>query len=230
MLTVKGLKKKFEGGSASQPAVDGVSFDVGSRELILLSGRSGSGKTTLLNLIGGLDAPDEGEITFAGHELSKLTDNQVSRLRREKIGFIFQTFNLVPVISAFENVEYPLIMLGVSKDERHERVREVLKNVGLEKQAHSKPGELSGGQRQRVAIARAIVKRPSLILADEPTANLDLQTAREVVGLIQAQFIATELSIIFCTHDEKLLNEGERAPLRSLKMLDGRLVVDSSSR
>ncbi len=224
MLQLVDVKKQFLGGTVVQKAVDGVSFDLGANEFVILSGRSGSGKTTLLNLIGGLDIPDHGKIIFEGRDIATLSDDAVSIVRREKIGFIFQTFNLVPVLSAFENVEFPLTMLGVSKEERHERVTEIMKNVGLSKHHSAKPGELSGGQRQRVAIARAIVKKPTLILADEPTANLDLQTSSEVVALIQSQFKQRGVSIIFCTHDESLFTEG----VRSIEMSDGRVIKDQS--
>ena len=151
-----------------------------------------------------------------------LDDAAVSKIRRQEIGFIFQTFNLVPVLSAFENVEYALIMLGIEKAERHERVREILKRVGLSDHHGSKPSQLSGGQRQRVAIARALVKRPSLILADEPTANLDSKTADEVVALIQELFAGSRAAVIFCTHDSKMLRHGTR----SIEMSDGLVMHD----
>lgn len=226
MLSIIGLRKQFAIGSNAQRAVEDVSLDIGSDEFVLLSGRSGSGKTTLLNLIGGLELPDEGKIIFDGRDLGEMSDGEISKLRRQKIGFIFQTFNLIPVLTAFENVEYPMIMLGVEKSERRDRVSDILKSVGLGHHQGSKPGELSGGQRQRVAIARALVKRPTLILADEPTANLDLQTSTEVVSLIQDQFKIQKMSVIFCTHDSNLLRGGSR----SLEMSDGKIVVDEVRR
>ncbi len=217
MLKVKNIRKEFRRGDFAQRAVEDVSFEVKPGEFILLSGRSGSGKTTLLNLIGGLEVPDRGEVHFNQQNLATLDDASVSKIRRKEIGFIFQTFNLVPVLSAFENVEYALIMLGIEKEERQERVREILKRVGLSDHHGSKPSQLSGGQRQRVAIARALVKRPSLILADEPTANLDSKTADEVVALIQELFTGSRASVIFCTHDSNMLRHGTR----SIEMSDG---------
>ncbi len=222
MLRVKNIRKEFGRGEFSQRAVEDVSFEMSEGEFVLLSGRSGSGKTTLLNLIGGIEVPTRGEVQFKGQNLASLDDASVSKIRRQDIGFIFQTFNLIPVLSAFENVEYALILLGIAKDERHARVSEILKQVGLANYHMAKPSQLSGGQRQRVAIARALVKRPSLILADEPTANLDSKTANEVVSLIQELFGQNRASVIFCTHDSTMLRHGTR----SIEMSDGLLLHD----
>jgi putative ABC transport system ATP-binding protein len=222
MLKLIGIEKEFAAGTAKQKAVQNVSLEMGTSEFVILSGRSGSGKTTLLNIIGGLEAPNRGQVVFEGQDLASLSDEDVSLIRRKKVGFIFQTFNLVPVLSAFENVEYPLIMLGVSSQERKDRVSDILKSVGLEKHHNSKPGQLSGGQRQRVAIARALVKRPTLILADEPTANLDVHTSQEIVKLIQDLFTQQNGSVIFCTHDTAMIGHGTRW----LEMSDGHLIQD----
>ncbi|MEZ0391143.1 MAG: ABC transporter ATP-binding protein [Pseudobdellovibrionaceae bacterium] len=222
MLKLLDIHKEFSIGSVSQKAVEKVSFELAPREFVILSGRSGSGKTTLLNIIGGLEHPDQGKVIFENQDMGSLDDDRVSLLRRHQIGFIFQTFNLIPVLSAFENVEYPLLMLGMPTAERKERVHEILKKVGLEKQMKSKPGQLSGGQRQRVAIARALVKRPKLILADEPTANLDVHTSQEIVQLIQELFQEQQGSVIFCTHDTGMIGHGTRW----LEMSDGHLIQD----
>jgi putative ABC transport system ATP-binding protein len=224
MLELVNIKKEFKIGSVMQSAIKQVSFKLGASEFSILSGRSGSGKTTLLNIIGGLENPDSGQVIFQGKDLAALSDKDVSLLRREKIGFIFQTFNLIPVLTTFENVEYPLTILGVPHEERKDRVSDILKRVGLGQFEKSRPGQLSGGQRQRVAIARALVKRPLLILADEPTANLDLQTSEEVIQLIQTLFTEQKGSIIFCTHDADMIQRGTRW----LEMSDGRLIKDES--
>lgn len=224
MLKLVGIEKEFQAGESSQKAVNKVSFELGTGEFVILSGRSGSGKTTLLNIIGGLEQPDQGQVIFENQDIGKLTDDEVSLVRRHKIGFIFQTFNLIPVLSAFENVEYPLVMQGILPEERKDRVSQILKKVGLEKHMQSKPGQLSGGQRQRVAIARAIVKRPTLILADEPTANLDVHTSQEIVQLIQDLFQQQKGSVIFCTHDTGMIGHGTRW----LEMSDGHLIQDRS--
>jgi putative ABC transport system ATP-binding protein len=222
MLSLHQVGRVFKEGYGQQVAVDGVSFEMGTSEFAILSGRSGSGKTTLLNMIGGLEIPDRGQILFEGRDLASMSDVEISIWRRDRVGFIFQTFNLIPVLSAFENVEYPLILQGVLAIDRKKRVLEIMEKVGLQAHVHSKPSQLSGGQRQRVAIARALVKRPSLILADEPTANLDVQTSRDVVSLIQDLYREQKGSIIFCTHDADMIQRGTRR----FEMSDGKLVGD----
>jgi ABC-type lipoprotein export system ATPase subunit len=184
------------------PALRGVSLEVPSGTFVALEGRSGSGKTTLLNMIGGLDEPTTGEIELYGQPLSILSQDRLTLLRREQLGFIFQSFALLPIFSAFENVEVPLRIEGrLVREERRARVREVLALVGLEQQAAQRPPELSGGQQQRVAIARALVTRPRLLLADEPTGELDSATGRAILELLRDIVRATGVTLVMATHD-----------------------------
>ena len=193
--------------------------------LIIISGPSGSGKSTLLNLIGCIDKPTSGRILIEGVDTSRLTPSEASVLRREKIGFVFQTFNLIPVFTAAENVEYPLLIQGLPNAERRRRVAEALDNVGLSSRASHRPDLLSGGERQRVAIARAIVHRPAIVLADEPTANLDTRNATQLIDLMRDLNRTLGLTFIFSTHDQRLL---EHTP-RIVRLTDGRIVSDTHS-
>jgi putative ABC transport system ATP-binding protein len=192
------------------PALRGVSLDVEAGALVALVGPSGSGKSTLLNVCGLIDAPDEGSYVFDGEETRDLRAGDLTRLRRERIGFVFQGFNLVPVLTASENVEVPLLIAGVPRGERKRRVREALEAVGLSGEAGRRPDRLSGGQRQRVAIARALVKRPRLVLADEPTANLDGVTAAQVVDVMRALGRAQGATFLVATHDARLTGHCDR--------------------
>ena len=171
----------------------------------LLFGSSGSGKTTLLNLLGCIDVPTSGTFTLLGQEIGALTDNQLADFRNQHIGYIFQNFNLMAVLSAYENVEYPLILKNIHKKERDERIQEILEAVGLTKRSHHRPAQLSGGEQQRVAVARALVKQPGLILADEPTANLDSKTGNEIIELMLAMQARFKTSFIFSTHDSEVM-------------------------
>jgi putative ABC transport system ATP-binding protein len=183
-------------------ALRGVSLEVPRGAFVALEGRSGSGKTTLLNLIGGLDEPSTGAVEIYGQQLGALSEERLTRLRREQLGFIFQSFALLPIFSAFENVEVPLRIEGkLSRDERHARVHEALALVGLEKQAAQRPPELSGGQQQRVAIARALITRPKLLLADEPTGELDSVTGRTILELLRKITHSTAVTLVIATHD-----------------------------
>jgi putative ABC transport system ATP-binding protein len=187
-----------------------VSLEVESGEFLALSGASGSGKTTLLNLIGAIDKPTTGDVIIDGVNLSRLSAEKLAEFRCKKIGFIFQTFNLIPTLSVFENVEYPLVLLGVSKEQRRKHVEQWLEVVGLKDKMKHTPSELSGGQRQRVAIARALVKKPSIVLADEPTANLDKKTATEILDLLQTINETRNITFIFSTHDLLVLQRVKR--------------------
>ncbi|OWY38594.1 ABC transporter [Xenophilus sp. AP218F] len=187
------------------PALTDVNLEIRPACFTVLSGPSGSGKTTLLNLIGGIDRPDRGEIIVAGQPLDRLDDDALSDFRARHIGFIFQNFNLLPVLSAYENVEYPLLLSRTPARERRERVEELLAAVGLADKARHRPGQLSGGQRQRVAIARALAHRPALVLADEPTANLDSHTGASILALLRELQRQQQVAVVFSSHDPQVI-------------------------
>lgn len=210
MVAVEGLTRTYRSGSIEVPALRGASFAVGRGEIVAIKGRSGSGKTTLLNLIGGLDSPDGGSIRVDGREVGKLGEDDLLALRRDDIGYIFQSHGLIPVLSAAENVEVPLRLVRTPPAERDERVRVLLALVGLTDHALQRPYELSGGQRQRVAIARALANRPRLLLADEPTGQLDSETAAAIMPLLRAVVAGEGVTIIVATHDNTLLAEADR--------------------
>jgi putative ABC transport system ATP-binding protein len=201
-------------------ALSDISFEVHPNRFTVISGPSGSGKTTLLNLIGCIDRPDEGEIIVAGQAVQRLSDDALSDFRARHVGFVFQNFNLLPVLTAYENVEYPLLMAHVPAAERRRRVETWLDAVGLSDKAHHLPGQLSGGQRQRVAVARALAPAPALVLADEPTANLDSQTGAAIIGLMRAMQREHDVSFVISSHDPQILAEADDA----VKIRDGRIV------
>ncbi|RQS70488.1 ABC transporter ATP-binding protein [Burkholderia sp. Bp8963] len=203
------VDKQYQAGNQQIRAVRRVSLEIPSGTFWMVTGPSGCGKSTLLNLLGCVDAPDAGDIEIDGQSIARLPERQLTRFRREKIGFIFQSFNLVPVLSAQENVEYPLRLLGLGRSERVGRAQAALDMVGLGRERDRRPGELSGGQQQRVAIARALVKEPSLVLADEPTANLDSATSAEVVALMRSMQRSSRTTFVFSTHDSELLGEAD---------------------
>ena len=205
-------------------ALTHASLRVNAGEFLAIAGPSGSGKTTLLNLIGCIDQPTTGRILMDGVDTSQLKPAGMSKLRREKLGFVFQTFNLIPVFTAAENVEYPLLIQGVDSRERSERVADALSSVGLSARANQRPDLLSGGERQRVAVARAIVGRPALVLADEPTANLDTQNATQLIDLMHGLNRRLGLTFIFSTHDARLLEHTERI----VRLCDGKIVSDET--
>src|SRR5512140_1405350 len=222
LIRLENVTRTYRLGETTVPALRGVSLDLHPGEFTALVGPSGSGKSTLLNLVGCIDEPDTGKVSVEGVDVSSLSDDARSRLRNRKIGFIFQSFNLVPVLDARENVELPLLLQDVAAAERRARVDQAIADVGLEEFAHHPPDKLSGGQRQRVAIARALVTRPLLVLADEPTANLDSETARRILDLMLDLNLRRGVTFLFSTHDEKLMARvGRRLHLR-----DGRLVDD----
>jgi len=206
-------------------AVDEANLRVEPGEFLAIAGPSGSGKSTLLNLIGCIDRPTSGRIVLDGQDTQTLKTERLAALRREKIGFVFQTFNLIPVFTAAENVEFPLLVQGVAAPERRARVAAALESVGLASRAHHRPDLLSGGERQRVAVARAIVHRPELVLADEPTANLDTQNATQLIDLMRDLNRSLGLTFIFSTHDQRLL---EHTP-RIVRLCDGRVVADTQA-
>ncbi len=204
-------------------ALDDVTLSLKKGDFAAVAGPSGSGKSTLLNMIGGLDKPTEGRVTVAGQDLGELSRNALADFRLYHIGFVFQAFNLIPVLSAVENAEFELLMQGVSKEERRERVREELTGMGFtEDQMHRRPDELSGGQQQRVAIARALVARPDLVLADEPTANLDSTTGGRLMDMMAELNERTGITFLFATHDPMVMDRARRF----IQMRDGRIEND----
>ena len=225
LISVEQVTRKFPLDHSAVTALDHVNLRIDSGEFLAISGPSGSGKSTLLNLIGCIDKPTSGRILIHSVDVTTLSQERTTRLRREKIGFVFQTFNLIPVFTASENVEYPLLVQGVSAGERCMRVAEALAGVGLSARANHRPDLLSGGERQRVAIARAIVHRPALVLADEPTANLDTHNATQLIDLMRDLNRSLGLTFIFSTHDQRLL---EHTP-RIVRLTDGRIVSDTHS-
>ncbi len=221
-VDVQDLHKYFKIGDQKVHALRGINLKVSQGEYIVVMGPSGSGKTTFLNMIGALDTPDEGECRIDGLSLCDLNKAELSSLRVFKVGFVFQTFNLIDSLTAFDNVSFPLKLSGKSKKEIKARTKEALTLVGLEDRMHHLPTELSGGQRQRVAIARAIANKPSLILADEPTANLDLQTGGQIVELLKKLNKETGVTVINTTHDLKLIDIADRI----CWLRDGQIVRD----
>ena len=203
------IKKTYYLDSIEVPVIKGVDILVRHARFTVLLGPSGSGKTTLLNMIGCIDKPDEGEIIVSDCKVGELSDDALSDFRAKNIGFIFQNFNLLPVLSAYENIEYPLLLAGASAKKRGERVPRLLNAVGLADRAKNLPGQLSGGQRQRVAIARALARKPKLVIADEPTANLDSQTGAAILALMRRMVERYEISFIFSSHDPDVIKAAD---------------------
>ncbi|MGW3332044.1 ABC transporter ATP-binding protein [Streptomyces rubiginosohelvolus] len=220
MVTVEDLHRSYGSGAAAVHALRGVSFEIPRGELVALKGRSGSGKTTLLNLVGGLDTPDSGRITVDGTELAGLGEKGLLELRRDRVGFIFQSFGLIPILTAAENVGVPLRLRKADPAERDERVALLLSLVGLADHAEQRPGELSGGQQQRVAIARALANRPALLIADEPTGQLDAETGLAVMELLRAVVRSENVTALVATHDPQLLGLADRV----LELSDGHII------
>lgn len=210
VLECVNLIKKYFIGDISVSALDGIDLSINRGDFISIMGPSGSGKTTLLNMLGGLDKPTEGKVILNKTELSKLSDRQLTEVRRHEIGFIFQSYNLLPVLTALENVELPMLIAGKPKKERIERAHELLAMVGLDDRADHKPDELSGGERQRVAIARALANSPAILLCDEPTGDLDTDTGKKVVSLLSKLNKEVGQTIIIVTHDQTVANRTER--------------------
>lgn len=219
VVCLHGVRKTYRLGAHVIPALQGVDLVVQRGEMLALTGPSGSGKSTLLNLCGLIDTPDAGEIMLAGTAVQGLDEQARTLLRRDALGFVFQSFNLVPVMTVAENVDYPLFLAGVPAAERRDRVAQQLAAVGLQAHAHHRPDALSGGQRQRVAIARALVKRPRLVIADEPTASLDSHTADQVLDLMRARGQAEGAAFVIATHDSRLTRRCDRV----VALLDGRI-------
>jgi len=222
IVEVQKLIKKFPVGNGFFTALNEVSLSFTEGEFAGLVGPSGSGKTTLLNIIGSLDIPTAGEVVVMGSSVGKLTASQSALLRKQQLGFIFQSYNLLPVYTVYENVEFPLLLLNLSASERKKRIMETLEWVGLTDKVNSRPAELSGGECQRVAIARAMVKRPALVLADEPTANLDSVNSHNILKTMLKLNEELKTSFIFATHDEKVISYLKRI----IRLQDGKVVAD----
>lgn len=219
LIRLTNVNKSYRLGRVDVRALDGVDLDIGRGDFLALAGPSGSGKTTLLNLIGCIDKPTGGRIVLDGVDVTAVPLHRLAATRRDALGYIFQTFNLIPVLTAYENVEYPLLLQNVGRRERDARVRRWLDQVGLTAQAKQRPDQLSGGQRQRVAIARAMVAEPKLILADEPTANLDSDTAAHILDLLAKLNAETGTTFVFATHDSAVMSRAQRL----VRLRDGRI-------
>ena len=224
VIVTEGVTKVYEADGIPVNALNEIDLTIQSGEFTALVGPSGSGKTTFLNVISGLDSPTDGKVWLAGQVLSEMSGNELSDFRRDNIGFIFQAYNLIPVLTVEENVEYIMLLAGVPKAERHERVITMLETVGLKGVADRKPTQLSGGQQQRVAIARAMVSGPAIILADEPTANLDSKTGADLLEMMRHLNEETGMTFIFSTHDPMVM---ERAT-RLITLRDGRIDTDET--
>ena len=220
IVSMQKVVRNYYLGKTVVNALGGIDLQVEKGEFICIAGPSGSGKTTLLNLIGCLDKPTSGKVFLDGDDVERLSDNKLSRLRAERIGFIFQAFNLIPVLSAFENIEYPLLLKGVPRGSRKKKVLAMLEEVELADFTRHRPNQLSGGQRQRVAIARALVTDPEMVLADEPTANLDSKTGEAIVDLMRKINQEMKATFIFSTHDSMVMKHAHRM----IRLKDGRIV------
>jgi len=216
------LGKEYRLGEVVVPALQGINLELERGEFAAVLGPSGSGKTTLLNIIGALDKPTRGKVYVDSEDLTTMTDKDLTRLRRKKVGFVFQFYNLIPVLTAFENVELPMIISGVSRDDASKRAETLLDSVGLLKRAGHRPDELSGGEQQRVAIARALANAPSIILADEPTGDLDTSTGSQVMNMLHEMAKQQNTTVIVATHDSKIVDMAGR----TLRMRDGRIITD----
>ena len=218
-VELRGVHKTYKLDAVEVPALVDIDLAIRPNCFTVISGASGSGKSTLLNMIGCIDQPDTGEVFVAGQPVHRLSDDALSDLRARHIGFIFQNFNLLPVLTAYENVEYPLLIVRRPAGERHARVESLLESVGLSDKARHRPGQLSGGQRQRVAIARALAAQPEIVLADEPTANLDSQTGAAIIELMRRMQREQRVSFVFSSHDPKVLAAADDAVM----IRDGRI-------
>lgn len=222
ILRLNNIYKEYNQGELSVMALKNINLSVSEGEFVSIMGTSGSGKSTMMNILGCLDSPTSGEYLFEGEDVSKYNDSKLAEIRNKKIGFVFQSFNLLPKMTALENVELPMVYAGKSRKERYEKAMEALKKVGLEKRVKHKPNELSGGQRQRVAIARALVNSPSIIMADEPTGNLDSKSTFEIMGIFQ-QLNDEGATVIMVTHEPDVAQYTKRITL----FKDGEFIKDS---
>ena len=225
LINLSDIYKIYNVGGEEVRALDGVDLIINSNEYLAIMGPSGSGKSTMMNMIGCLDTPSSGIYHFEGEEVHIMDDAQLASIRNRKIGFVFQTFNLLPKASALNNVEIPLVYANIKKEKRIEMASKALKDVGLEDRMHHKPNELSGGQRQRVAIARALVNNPSIILADEPTGNLDSKSGHEIMGILN-HLHSNGNTIILVTHEDDIAKHAKR----TIRLFDGKIVEDNKGK
>lgn len=219
IVECRDIRKTYQQGRVAVNALDGVTLAIQAGGFAALAGPSGSGKTTLLNVIGGLDYADSGAVTLNGHLLQEMNQTELAHLRLHRVGFVFQSYNLIPVLSALENVEFVMLLQGVAAGERRRKARAILDDVGLEGKYDRRPAELSGGQQQRVAVARAIVSGPAIVLADEPTANLDSATGRDLLEMMRAMNQKKNVTFIFSTHDRMVMEYAARL----IHIRDGRV-------
>lgn len=222
MIRAEGLKKVYRVGEVETWALRGVELEVAEGEFVAVEGPSGSGKTTLLNILGGLDKPTQGRVWVDGQEITGMSRGELAKFRLHNVGFVFQSYNLIEVLSALENAEFVLLLLGVPKAERRRRAMETLRAVGLEELAHRRPNQMSGGQQQRVAVARAVAAKPKLILADEPTANLDSTTSAQLMDLMRRLNQELGITFVFSSHDPLVIERARRV----ISLRDGRVVSD----
>ena len=225
LIHIENMKKIYNPGENEVRALDGIDLDIEKGDLVAIVGRSGSGKSTLMNMLGCLDTPTSGKYVLDGQDVASMTDNQLADVRNKEIGFIFQGFNLISNLDAVENVELPLVYRGVSKNERKQLAMEALKSVGLEDRMKHKPNEMSGGQQQRVAVARAVAAKPPIILADEPTGNLDTKSTQEIMEILK-ELHRSGRTVIIITHDEEIASQAHRV----IRILDGRIEEDYCNR
>tara|TARA_B110000211_G_C14046589_1_gene539250 strand:- start:440 stop:1126 length:687 start_codon:yes stop_codon:yes gene_type:complete len=224
VVETQNLEKIFKDATLEVHAVDGVSLKIAEGEFTAIVGPSGSGKTTLLNMIGGLDIPTAGLVQVGGEELTKYSKNELIDFRLQNIGFVFQSYNLIPVLTAFENIEFVMLLQGRSVKERKERVNELLSAVGLEGRGGNRPSELSGGQQQRIAVARALASKPKFIIADEPTANLDSKSAATLLDIMQKLNEKEGITFLFSTHDQRVIDRARRV----VTLTDGVITEDKT--
>lgn len=222
LVQIENLEKTYEDNGVPVPALRGVTLEIEEGEFTAIAGPSGSGKTTLLNLIGGLDTPTRGNVRVAGRELNRMEKGELADFRLHNVGFVFQAYNLIPVLSALENVEFVMLLQGIEAAARRQRAQAILDEMGIGEFAHRRPNELSGGQQQRVAVARAIVAEPRLVLADEPTANLDSKTGEHLLELMRELNRSKGVTFLFSTHDRMVMDYSRRL----VQLRDGRIVSD----
>jgi putative ABC transport system ATP-binding protein len=222
LIELKNLQKIYNTTAVPVHAVNGVNLNIGKKEFTAIVGPSGSGKTTLLNIVGGLDKPTEGEVRIDDVNIVSMPDNKLIDYRLHNIGFVFQAYNLIPVFTALENVEFIMLLQGLDKKQREDRAKELLENVGLSDRMDARPAQLSGGQQQRVAVARALASHPSFVLADEPTANLDSESAESLLDLMESLNTKYDMTFIFSTHDDRVMRRASRI----IKLVDGKISED----
>ena len=225
IITTQNLMKVYSEASMPVNAVNNVSLDIKQGEFTAIVGPSGSGKTTLLNILGGLDRPTSGSVKVGGTELNGMSENQLIDFRLHNIGFVFQSYNLIPVLTAKENTEFIMLLQNRSQKERDERVMKLLEEVGIKEQANKRPGEMSGGQQQRVAVARALASKPKFVLADEPTANLDSKSTEKLLDLMAKLNKEEQVTFLFSTHDQRVIDKAKRV----ITLEDGKIINDTAA-